>query len=681
LCYFNSKAFYTFGLMRALSTTFVILSIVLTSFAQTTQDSLRELISKAPNDSLKIIAYTELCNDMVNEPKMVLAELMKMNEYCQTIKDIRSKALCLRKIGAIYSYIAYYDRALEFTYQAADLFEKAKDIYGLAYCYNNIGNYYNYKGEFTKDDRFQERSIEYHLKSINLRDTLKDSVPLMNSYNNIGNAYMELRQYEKALKYFNKGYAMFMVKGTEENLEMINGNLGRCYLNIAATAENKMAYYKQAQFYYMNVLKNYKPGDRSGTYASTFIQVGHIYNLIGQGSVGMSYLQKGLEMAQSVHNRTAVMDGAFRLSQAYERSGDSKKALEMMHLYVSNKDSLINEANSSNMEEMQVLYKTSQKDREIDQLSSEKKLKDAEISRSRTIIFSSIGVAALILVLVFVLLRGNIAKRRANLELAKAYRKIETKNMQITDSINYSRRIQTAILPPADLLTKSLKNFFIYYAPKDIVSGDFYWFSEINNKLYFIVVDCTGHGVPGALMSMIGNTLLTEIINQLEVTEPGEILNQLNKGVKHSLRQSGADVVSQDDGMDVSICCIDKNDPSVMKYACANHSIFVKANGKVTELSGDIYSIGGDFGKTEKSFANKTHKLEPDSFIVMSTDGYYDQFGGPKDSKFLISRFEELILKTDLEQNNTSESFAKALENWRGQRRQTDDILVAGFKI
>jgi serine phosphatase RsbU (regulator of sigma subunit) len=195
------------------------------------------------------------------------------------------------------------------------------------------------------------------------------------------------------------------------------------------------------------------------------------------------------------------------------------------------------------------------------------------------------------------------------------------------------------------------------------------------------VVDCTGHGVPGALMSMIGNTLLNEIVNQKDVVDPGEILNQLNKGVKHSLRQSGSDFVSQDDGMDVSVCCIDKKDRSVLQYACANHSVFVKANGKVEELNGDIFSIGGDFGKTEKIFESKTHKLEPNSFIVMSTDGYYDQFGGPKGSKFLISHFEELIANTPLEQNNAAEIFEKTINDWKGQLRQTDDILVAGFKV
>lgn len=667
--------------MRALKATLFILFLTLATFAHPKQDSLRDRIESASNDSIKTMAYTELVNSLINQPREAMEVLNKMYDYSKSIKSTRDKALCLRKIGALYSYMAYYDKALEFTYEAADLFEKAGDTYGLAYCYNNIGNFYNYKGEFTKDDRFQERSVEYHLKSISLRDTLKDSIPLMNSYNNIGNSYMELRKFDKALMYYNKALAMFSVAHEVGSMNMINMNLGRCYLNIAKDEKNKMPFYKQAQFYYLNVLKNYNGNNESGEYASVFVQVGHIYDLIGQTSVAISYLQKGFEMAQKVENRSAMMDAAYKLSGVYERKGDHKKALELMHVYNTNKDSLINAKNSSKMEEMQVLYKTSQKDKEIEQLGNEKKLKDAELARSQTIIFSSIGAAILILILVLVLWSGNNAKRKANLELAKAYRKIENKNMQITDSINYSKRIQNAILPPTELVSKCLNNFFIYYAPRDIVSGDFYWFSENNNKLIFIVVDCTGHGVPGALMSMIGNTLLNEIVNQKDIVEPGEILNQLNKGVKHSLRQSGTDLVSQDDGMDVSICCIDKKDTSVLKYASANHGIFVKANNKVTELTGDIYSIGGDFGDTEKSFSTRTHKLEPNSFVVMSTDGYFDQFGGPKDSKFLVTRFEELILHSDLTSSKASETFEKAFNDWKASRNQTDDVLVAGFRI
>lgn len=626
------------------------------------------------------MAYTNLSNELLTEPKKALEVLSEMNLYCEKVKNKKDKALCLRKIGAIYSFLNYFDKALEYTYKAADLFESINDKFGLAYCYNNIGNFYNYKGEFTKDKRFQERSIEYHLKSIGLRDTLVDTIPLQSSYNNIGNSYMAFGNYTMALKYYNKSFVMANLMGEKTPIVMINDNMGSCYLRMAEM-DNPEANYKKALSYYLDALKLYTEEDHTSIHANVLSSVGRVYSLTGNLPLGISYLQKGLEMAKRVHDKSSIMAAAEYLSKAYERSGDYGKALELMHVYNANKDSLINEKNSSSIEEMQVLYQSSQKDREIEKLNNEKRITDAEISRQRTIIFSTIGAVLSILILVLVLWSRYNLKKKANLELGEAYRKIELKNQQITDSINYSKRIQSAILPPTELVSTHLKNFFIYYAPKDIVSGDFYWFSDHNNRLYFIVVDCTGHGVPGALMSMIGNTLLNEIINQKNISEPGEILNHLNKGVKRALRQSGSDMISQDDGMDVSICCIDKKHPKQLHYACANHSIFVKSNNTVVELSGDIYSIGGDFGTLEKNFENKTYNLEEDSYIVMSTDGYYDQFGGDRDSKYLITRFEEQILKTDLSSAKVSDSFEKSFIEWKGLQKQTDDILVAGFKV
>jgi len=666
--------------MRVFRLTTLLISFVLGLSAQHTQDSLREIIKTSENDSIKIMAYTGLCNSYINEPKKALEALSEMNGYCEKIKDERSKALGLRKVGAIYSYLNYYDRALEYTYKAADLFETVNDKNGLAFCYNNIGNFYNYKGEFTGDKRFQERSIEYHLKSIALRDTVKDTVALQMSFNNIGNSYMAFGDYGKALTYYLKSYTMAKRANAIKPFEMISENMGNCYMRLGAKEMNA-GYYKQALYYFTSVMKNYHGNNPSRTYANGFVSIGYIYSKIGNSSLGISYLQKGLAIAKDIDDKSAIKDAAEKLSEAYEKSGEYAKALELMHVYNANKDSLINEKNTSSTEEMQTLFQTSKKDKEIEKLNIEKRITDAEILRQRTIIFSTVGAVISILVLVLVLWSRFNLKKKANLQLSDAYKKIEIKNQQITDSINYSKRIQSAILPPIDLINSKLNNFFIYYASKDIVSGDFYWFSEHENKLFFIVVDCTGHGVPGALMSMIGNTLLNEIINQKNITLPGEILSHLNKGVKHALRQSGSDGISQDDGMDVSICCIDKSNKNTLLYACANHSIFVKSKNAIVELTGDIYSIGGDFGSTEKSFETKTHIIEPNSFIVMSTDGYYDQFGGNNDSKFLISRFEQLILETNLESKDVAAVLEKAHLSWRGLQKQTDDVLVAGFKV
>jgi len=666
--------------MRLLHTTVSILFFTSGIFSQQAQDSLREIISNTKKDSLKIMAYTGLCNTYINEPKKALEVLSEMNSYCEKIKSNKHKALGLRKVGAIYSYLNYYDKALEFTFKAADLFEDASDKNGLAFCYNNIGNFYNYKGEFTGDKRFQERSIEYHLKSIGLRDTIKDTAALQMSYNNIGNSFMAFGDYNKALKYYMKSYDMAKRAGEPKPFEMISENMGNCYLRLG-TEEVNPKFYKQALYYFTSVMKNYHGNNPTRTYANGFVSMGYIYSKTGNNSLGISYLQKGLAIARDIDDKSAIKDAAEKLSEAYEKDGEYAKALELMHVYNANKDSLINEKNSSSTEEMQTLFQTSKKDKEIEKLNIAKRITDAEILRQRTIIFSTVGAGIFVLVLVLVLWSRFNLKKKANLQLSDAYKKIETKNQQITDSINYSKRIQSAILPPIDLLNSKLNNFFIYYASKDIVSGDFYWFSEHENKLFFIVVDCTGHGVPGALMSMIGNTLLNEIINQKNIAQPGEILSHLNNGVKHALRQSGSDGISQDDGMDVSICCIDKSNTTILKYACANHSIFVKSKNSIIELAGDIYSIGGDFGDIEKSFETKTQALEPNSFIVMSTDGYYDQFGGNSDSKFLISRFEQLILETNLETKDVASALERAHLSWKGLQKQTDDILVAGFKV
>ncbi|MGE0569372.1 MAG: PP2C family protein-serine/threonine phosphatase, partial [Bacteroidia bacterium] len=299
----------------------------------------------------------------------------------------------------------------------------------------------------------------------------------------------------------------------------------------------------------------------------------------------------------------------------------------------------------------------------------------------RTIILSTVGTIIFIMVLVIVIYSRYALKKKANLELSKAYKNIEIKNKQITDSINYSKRIQMAILPPIDLIKKHLKESFVYYRPKDIVSGDFYWFTEKDNFLFIIVGDCTGHGVPGALMSMVGNTLLHEIIDQKNILDPGDILTHLNKGVINALRQGTSDNFSQDDGMDISICRIDKNNNEQLVYASANHSIFIKESNKIVELSGDIFSIGGEFGKLEKKFKSNIHNLKKGDQVFMSTDGYYDQFGGEKNSKYLISRYESLLLNSKFTSENAESIFEKEHVNWKGNNKQTDDLLIIGFVI
>ncbi|MDP1744945.1 MAG: two-component regulator propeller domain-containing protein [Bacteroidota bacterium] len=255
------------------------------------------------------------------------------------------------------------------------------------------------------------------------------------------------------------------------------------------------------------------------------------------------------------------------------------------------------------------------------------------------------------------------------------------KNLKITDSINYAKRIQHAILPSEELIRSYLPDSFIFYRPKDIVSGDFYWFTSNGSKLIIAIADCTGHGVPGAFMSMIGNTLLNEIVNVKNISEPNQILDHLNKGVVSLLHQATSESVEQDDGMDISILAIDKTNNEI-EYAGANHIAYLFNPTLQKTLKGDVFSIGGMFGKTDINFSSQKVKVEKGATIYLFTDGFMDQFGGEKNTKFLSSNFLQLLQNVqsyDLDEQKRI--IDAAFNSWKGNIVQTDDVLVMGIRM
>jgi two-component system, sensor histidine kinase LadS len=271
---------------------------------------------------------------------------------------------------------------------------------------------------------------------------------------------------------------------------------------------------------------------------------------------------------------------------------------------------------------------------------------------------------------------------------------IEKINTEITDSINYAKYIQSSILPKTDQLDSNLGEHFVLYKPKDIVSGDFYWISNTDDKTIIAAVDCTGHGVPGAFMSMLGIALLNEIVNKEYITHPGVILRRLRKEVIRSLQQKG-ETGEQKDGMDIALCSIDLVNMK-LQFAGANNPLYLIRNSNLEnvgvlryELSGDdrLYEIKGDFmpiGIHDRMDDFRLHEIEiykGDSFYIF-TDGFPDQFGGPDCKKFGYRQFRELLLKSySKPMPNQKTSLEEAFNEWRGTNSQIDDILVIGFRI
>lgn len=292
-----------------------------------------------------------------------------------------------------------------------------------------------------------------------------------------------------------------------------------------------------------------------------------------------------------------------------------------------------------------------------------------------------------------ILLENKVQLRTRQLEeknkiVEEQKKEVLEKNTKITDSINYAKRIQNAILPSDEFVKATLPESFILFKPKDIVSGDFYWLAEKQNsltphssKIIIAVADCTGHGVPGAFMSMIGHTLLNEIVNVKNITEPDQILNLMNKGIVSLLHQNTDDAGTQDDGMDISIITMDKVKNEI-EFAAANHVGYLFCNNQLISLKGDVYSIGGMFGNMDIEFINRKYAIAPGSTVYLYTDGFVDQFGGEKNSKFLTSRFEQLLKEI---QNESMEQQYLKLEAtfnaWKDAKNQTDDVLVLGIRF
>lgn len=297
------------------------------------------------------------------------------------------------------------------------------------------------------------------------------------------------------------------------------------------------------------------------------------------------------------------------------------------------------------------------------------------------ILIAIIGVVGLY---IYIQYRTNSIKKENKVlenKVAERTKELEEKNRDITSSIQYAKRIQEAILPSKDNIFKRLNKIFILYQPKDIVSGDFYWFAEKNNVKIFAVVDCTGHGVPGAFMSMIGHNLLHQIVIEKGILDPAEILNLLHKGIQEALRQ-GQNEVNTNDGMDVSIITIHDFNKEV-KWAGANRPlVLIDVNGVFTKYDGNKFPVGGAQLDANRVFTTHQIPAKTPSMAYLFSDGYADQFGGEKGKKFMVKRFHDLLATIHMQSAEEQRKIlCNSFEQWRQNHEQVDDVLIVGIEI
>lgn len=296
-------------------------------------------------------------------------------------------------------------------------------------------------------------------------------------------------------------------------------------------------------------------------------------------------------------------------------------------------------------------------------------------------LFITLGIFALIAFIILRLVR-QIAKadEEAKRKIEESNEIITQKNKDILDSINYAKRIQSAILAPLEEVFETFHDAFILYKPKDIVSGDFYYFSLVGDHAMIAAADCTGHGVPGALMSMIGNDLLNHITREKKITQPGQVLDMLHKGITNVLKQDGKYGETRD-GMDIALLRFDLKNPKIINYAGAYRALLIVRKGEMIEYKANKFPIG-NASMERDNFTNNEIEVEPGDMCYFFTDGYADQFGGENGKKFMMKKFQRLLVEVStLPVSEQQKRLDDEIEAWRGDHEQVDDILVIGVRV
>ncbi|MGB1318536.1 MAG: PP2C family protein-serine/threonine phosphatase, partial [Flavobacteriales bacterium] len=419
----------------------------------------------------------------------------------------------------------------------------------------------------------------------------------------------------------------------------------------------------------------------------TLSSIGEIYKEKKQSKLGLSYLRRALKEAKTYGSTEDQISVFEDLSQTYADLGDFKASYDYQQLAVKVKDSLDRLIGTRDLAEMQVKFETEQKQREIELLGKEKEVQDLRLTkqiavRNMVIVFSVLALIMLLLIYgrYRTKKKANEALDKKNQEIEQQKKTVEEKNHEITSSIEYAKRIQDAIMPSMDEIKSALPNSFVYYRPKEIVSGDFYWFAKQKDTCFIAAVDCTGHGVPGAFMSMIGNDHLNQIVNVEQRSKPDEILNRLHHEIQVTLKQKHG-VTDNHDGMDIALCAINQKEQKLL-FSSANRYLYHIRENEFSETKGDHFNLGGIMHEDVRHYNLHEIDLKKGDVFYVFSDGVSDQFGGEKSKKFGYKRLKELLMS--LHQKPMEEQkaiFEKTLVDWMGDGDQIDDFLLIGIRI
>ena len=603
-------------------------------------------------------------NDQGNYEK-ALSHTIKAAKLFESIGDKRGVGNAYSNIARTQMNLGRYSEALTFNFKALKIREEIKDKLGTSISFNNIGIVFANQNSHTE-------ALKYYGNALKIKQEIDDKYGMGMVYNNMANTYNALDNYQDALTNHFQALKIRTEIGDKQGIGMSEVNIGNVYVK-----QNKL---KEAIPYFTKSLKIYDEIGEQAGYIEASNGMSTCYEKQGQYEEALKYAQKGLEMATKIEFKEGMRDSYHNLSSINEKIGNYKQALAYDKLYAEVKDTILNENSTKQMVELNTRFETDKKEKEIQLLTKDQQLANKTLKEQRIVRIGLISGLTLLIILSFTLYNRYRFKQKANLLLEKQKREIQNKNVLITDSIDYAKTIQEAILPDDEKLNEFFPEHFILYKPKSIVSGDFYWIGKKNDTLICAVADCTGHGVPGAFMSILGFNMLENVVSKEERIEPGSMLTSLNKEIVNRLSK-GKQKETVKHGMDIAIISIDER--KNLQYAGARNSLYLVRQGVLTEIKADKMSTGivaNDQGTVQ--YTNNTKELEKGDMIYLFSDGFPDQKGEVTKKKFFYQPFKDLFVAIhQLTMQEQKQRLDETITQWIGTGEQTDDILIMGIRI
>lgn len=581
------------------------------------------------------------------------------------INDLRGMGVSYINLGILYTSQENYAEALKQYYEGLKIMEKVGDKLSAACAYGNLGGVYHSLGN-------SKEALKNHFEALKYFTEIGNRKEMASSYTNIGNVYHRDGKNEEALKHYMISLKVKKEIGDKKGLATCLTNIGNVY--------NDQQKHDEALKTYFEALKiREEMGEKRGI-SRLYGNLGRTYKFQKKYKDAEEYSLKALKLAQEIGRLEVIKEAHENLSLIYTETGRYKEALTSFQAAILAKDSLVNQEKTKKTIQAQLQYEFDKKDAAV-KLEQEKKdaAADAE-KRKQQVITAAVTVGLfLVLILAGVILRSLRINQKKNAIIEYQKKLVEEKHKEITDSINYAERIQRNFLAAEDVLEQNISEYFIFFQPKDVVSGDFYWAGKLSNGSFaLITADSTGHGVPGAIMSILNIYSLEKAVED-GLTDPSEILNHTRKNIIERLKRGDSNEGGKD-GMD---CSIVNFDPSKNKitYAGANNPIWIVRNSTISEYAPDKMPVGkNDLDKI--SFKQQTIDLQKGDMIYTLTDGMADQFGGPKGKKFMYRQLKELLVSVaHLPVTEQRKKIEEVFIAWKGNLEQVDDVTVIGVRV